>query len=228
MEDFEGRVFWYYDFDMGDEFLDLPPEQAQAQLQLAGIDPDYHLETPAEPSEKGLIAARQTLARLLGLVVPDDDGLYSTLVDLYHDLSIGPVTPEVIATWEDNSWIEVVGATEPDWDCDHQTWESMFSKAVPSTPFEVASADPDGSYALPGGVQVERFGKFYVVRDDQGAYWCGLVDNGWTLSPDEDVPALTFPTEADALAAFLQANRMYGERAARHEQAIEQLEMAEE
>ena len=43
------------------------------RLDEAGIDPDYFLDAPNEPDEKGLIAARQTLARLLDLSVPGDD-----------------------------------------------------------------------------------------------------------------------------------------------------------
>jgi hypothetical protein len=56
---------------MGDQFLDLQPDEARAKLREFGIDSDYYLDTPPEPDEKGLIAARQTLARLLGHSVPD-------------------------------------------------------------------------------------------------------------------------------------------------------------
>jgi hypothetical protein len=41
-----------------------------------------------------------------------------------------------------------------------------------------------------------------VIRDGGGSFECGLVENGWTDTPDEDLPALTFPTEADARAGF--------------------------
>jgi hypothetical protein len=73
VEEFEGRIFWDADFEMGDEFLDLPPEEARAKLLLLGIDPDYYLTLPDEPDKRGLIATRQTLARLLGVPVPDED-----------------------------------------------------------------------------------------------------------------------------------------------------------
>ncbi len=33
LEEFEGRIFWDCDFAMGDEFLDLPPDQARVKLQ---------------------------------------------------------------------------------------------------------------------------------------------------------------------------------------------------
>ena len=74
------RMLWDYDFDLGDAFLDLPPEEVRMQLSLAGIDPDYFLTVPDDPNEERLIAARQTLANLIGLAVPDDDGLYPALV----------------------------------------------------------------------------------------------------------------------------------------------------
>jgi hypothetical protein len=73
LQEVEDRVFWDYDFDMEDEFLDSPPEEARGQLQIMGIDPDYYLTVPAEPDKVGLLAARQTLARLLGRSVPDDE-----------------------------------------------------------------------------------------------------------------------------------------------------------
>ena len=71
LEEFEGRIFWDTDFGLGDEFLDLPPEEARAKLQYYGIDPDYYLAVPAEPDQAGLVAARQKLARLLGLPALD-------------------------------------------------------------------------------------------------------------------------------------------------------------
>ena len=70
LQEVEDRVFWDRDFDVGDAFLDLPPEQARVRLEGFGIDPDYYLAVPPEPDGAGLTAARQTLARLLGLPVP--------------------------------------------------------------------------------------------------------------------------------------------------------------
>jgi hypothetical protein len=229
VEEFEGRIFWDTDFAMGDEFLDLPHEEARAKLELYGIDPDYYLTVPDEPDNAALIAARQTLARLLDLPVPDDDGLYSALEDLYHRLTVGPCSPEQIAAWEGNPWVEVSGCAEPGWDCDYPTWEASFSRALPPTPFQVAPAKAEGAYELPSRVKVEQRGDAWVVRGEDGLYWCGLVENGWTHSPDEDgMPALTFPTEAEARSAFAQADQMYGEREKRHEEALGKLGLADE
>jgi hypothetical protein len=66
------RVFWDRDFELGDEFLDLPPEDAKHQLDLLRIDTDYFLTIPPEPDPVGLVVARQKLAKLIGLPVPND------------------------------------------------------------------------------------------------------------------------------------------------------------
>jgi hypothetical protein len=55
LEEFESRIFWDTDFAMGDEFLDLPSDEARVKLQLSGIDPDYYLAVPQEPDKAGLI-----------------------------------------------------------------------------------------------------------------------------------------------------------------------------
>jgi hypothetical protein len=221
------RVFWDHDFAAGDAFLDLPPNQAKMKLRDYGIDPDYFLATPAEPDKKGLMAARQTLARLIGLPVPDDDGDYPALEDLYHGLYIGPVTPAEIAAWENNPWIQVSWDSEPGWDCDMQTWQTEFGEALPTTCFRVDPATPSASYKLPSGVRVEHSGERWVVRDEQGAYWCGLIDNYWADPPDDDTPPLIFPTELDAKAAFVQACQMYDERSERHKAASARLGIAD-
>jgi hypothetical protein len=221
------RILWDYDFDMGDEFLDLPRVEARMLLRRAGIDPEYYLAIPTEPDEKGLIAARQTLARLIGLHVPNDDGLYPALMDLYHDVQVGPVTPHEIATWGDNPWIELVELLEPDWDCNFETWQSELGGAVPTTSFRVNPAGPNVSYDLPSGLRVELSDEKWVERDKEGSYWCGLVENCWTEIPDDAMPALAFPTERDAKEAFAQADRMYGERSERHTAALARLGIAE-
>ena len=228
LEEFEGRIFWDTDFAMGDEFLDLPHDEAREKLRLYGIDPEYYLAVPNEPDRVGLTAARQTLAQLLGLPVPDDDGLYPAFDDLYHNLTIGPCSPDDIAAWEDNPWVQVIGMAEPGWDCEYPTWMASFSRALPPTPFELAQAG-EGDQELPGRLSVERRGDGWVVKDQDGSYWCGLVMNGWTNTPDDDdMPALTFKTESEAKSAYAQADRMYGEREKRHEQALAQLGLADE
>lgn len=131
LEEFEDHILWDADYAMGDDFLDLPPDEAREKLQRCRIDPDYYLAVPDEPGEAGLIAARQTLARLLGLPVPDDHGDYPAIDDLYHELTIGPCSPDEIAAWEDRPWVQVVGLANPEWDCDYPTWMAGFSWDLP-------------------------------------------------------------------------------------------------
>jgi hypothetical protein len=224
LEEFEDRIFWDNDFAMGDEFLDLPPDEAQAKLEFFRIDSDYYLTVPEEPDERGLTAARQTLARLLGLPVPDDDGLYPALDDQYHSLTIGPGSPDDISAWENNPWVQVIGMAEPKWDCDYRAWAANFSGALPATAFQLTPTMARSVDDFPGRIQCERRGNAWVVRDEHGWYWCDLLDNCWTGNPDdEDVPALSFPTEAEARAAFAQADQMYAERQKRHKQAMARL-----
>jgi hypothetical protein len=224
LNEFMDRIFWDTDFAMGDEFLDLPRDEARVKLQLYGIAPDYYLAVPDEPDKAGLTAARQTLSRLLGLPVPDQDGLYPALDDAYHSLTVGPCSPDEIASWEDNPWVRVIGMAEPECDCDYPTWVASFSRALPPTPFQLAPATAGAVQQLPNHLGVERRGNAWVVRDKNGLYWCRLVENDWTSTPDtDDIPALMFPTEAEARSAFAQADQMYAEREKRHEQALARL-----
>ena len=72
MEEIESRVFWDYDFVMGDDLLDLPPEQSRAILEQLTIDPDYYLAAPRDPNKMELMQARQTLAKLMGRSMPEN------------------------------------------------------------------------------------------------------------------------------------------------------------
>jgi hypothetical protein len=64
VETLEGRIFWDNDFTMDDEFLDLPSDEARAQLDFHGIDPDYYLSIPPEPDQAGLVDVRKRLAQV--------------------------------------------------------------------------------------------------------------------------------------------------------------------
>ena len=44
------RILWDLDFEMGDLFLDMPPEQSQVQMEMAGIVPEYFLTIPYKMS----------------------------------------------------------------------------------------------------------------------------------------------------------------------------------
>jgi hypothetical protein len=64
IEQVEARLFWDADWEMGDVFLDMPPEQARADMELHGIDAEYFLAVPDEPNDPQLAEARRTLANL--------------------------------------------------------------------------------------------------------------------------------------------------------------------
>src|SRR5262249_6881999 len=151
MESIKLRVFWDYDFNLDDVFLDLPPNSSNVGLRQMQIEPGYFMDIPEDPNEKQLISTRQTLARLLDLPIPDDDGFYPTLCDLFHDLYVGPVLSKQSAPWSNHAWIEDISKSEPGWDCDFETWESMFSHHIPDTPFQLEPTATSLDYELPSG-----------------------------------------------------------------------------
>lgn len=226
LEEVEDRIFWDYDFAAGDDFLDLPSDDARVKLRAFGIDPDYFLSIPDDPTESGLISARQTFAKLLDLPMPDDEGLYPALEDMYHSVLVGPCPPDAATKWETNPWVQMVGMVEPKWDCEYAVWNERFAPSVPMEPFELKpSTVVDSDAQLPKTVAFEKHGDNWVVKDADGSYWCDLLANGWTDEPDDDdTPLLLFPSKEDAISGFIQANQMYDERADRYEAVLEELD----
>ncbi|MBI1346284.1 hypothetical protein GC163_08330 [bacterium] len=222
-EEFESYILWDDDFSMADDLLDLPPDEMESRLRFLTIERDYFVTVPHEPNPAELIAARQVLARMIGVPVIDDEGLYPFLDDLYHGLAIGPCPESAIAVWQDNPWVQVARCTTPNWECSYEIWQTDFFPAIPTQPFAI---DPDEilpAIGLSAEVTIEQLDDQWVVRDRQDGYWCSLLDNGWTDSPNSEEPALSFPSEAEAVSAFLQADRMYDERAERRRVVLERL-----
>lgn len=182
LHEFKSQIFWDTDYAMGDEFLDLPPYIAQQSMKCLGIDPDYYVAIPDEPDWRRLTSARQTLARLLRHPVVDDDGHYPAFIDLYHNLIVGPYSPEEIVEWEANPWIQIIGMTVPEWDCDYARWKTLFSEAVPTTPFQLAATATGIVYEMPSHLSVERCGDNWCVRNEDGSFWCGLAENCYVHS----------------------------------------------
>lgn len=225
--EFEERIFWDADFEMADDFLDLPHKKAKKMLNTFGIDADYYLSVPDDPNHEGQTAARQTLALLLDLPVPNKDGLYSALDDLYHQLTIGPCSAEEIAAWEEHPWIQVIGMSDAEFDCDYSSWLANIAKSIPAKSFQLEQTI-DVEMKIPDKFNVELLGSEWVIREMDGCFWCGLLENGWTSTPDEDMPALIFSSKAEAISAFVQAKRMYEDRMVRQMQALKQLGLSSE
>lgn len=53
-----------YDFDMEDEFLDMPPEEGSALKQMLGIRPDYFTAVSEDPNKERLVEIRRELLAL--------------------------------------------------------------------------------------------------------------------------------------------------------------------
>lgn len=100
------------------------------------------------------------------------------LLDQFNDLTVGPLPPDAEATWDGRPWVDFAASPDLEFDCDYPTWVATFSRAMPKNPFEVQENGTDSGAALPQGFRVEQSGDGWVVRDDQGACWCGLEENG--------------------------------------------------
>jgi hypothetical protein len=226
LEAVEERIFWDADYEMGDAFLDRPPEEGHELLEQMRIDEDYYTAIPREPSAAGMITVRQRLARLTGRPAPDDDGLYPALEDNFHNLIVGPCSQEEIDAWADHPWIAEIGMSEPVWDCDYATWVAKFRDAMPTDPFKLPTGRETAlpvSGELPDDVRAEQHGDAWVIRNVRGEFWCDALTNCWDQQPEREIPALTFASQQEAEAAYREADRMYGERASRHQAAMASL-----
>jgi len=220
LEEIEDRILWDNDHANEDDFIDLPREEAKKLLDIAGIDPDYFLFVPEEPTETGLIKARQILAKLLSYSVPNDDGLYPILYDHFHDISVGRICEENELQWKDHPWISCRSLDRPVWDCRYDKWIELFSSDLPAVAFYIKS-DLSLDEPLPSDVSAVKVGQHWVIKEDD-SYWCDLLDNGWIDEPDNELlPPLTFGSEQEAIAAFNQAQVMYLDRSKRHQHALD-------
>jgi len=65
LDEIKERVFWDNDYLLGDQFLDLPPEEARACYDSLGIARNYFTWTPDEPKPDQLRIAERKLDELL-------------------------------------------------------------------------------------------------------------------------------------------------------------------
>ncbi|QEL15572.1 hypothetical protein [Limnoglobus roseus] len=224
LESFGDLILWDDDHHQGDAFLDLPPKEARVRLLMAGITDEYFLDTPDEPGEKGLTRARQQLARLFDRVPPDDRGLYAGLLDNFTGVQVGPMTAEQVAEWAAHPWLEEIAQGSPVWDCSYARWAERLSGRLPGEAFELTAAVPGVAYDLPAGVRAEVLAGKWVIRSGDGSYWVDVIGNGWADAGvfNENISPVEFETEADAKAAYVQADRLYAERAARYRAAVKE------
>ncbi len=65
VEEFEDRILHDLDFMAEDAYVDLPPEVAEAKRAMFGVDDEYYVACPPEPTKAELAIARKTLAKML-------------------------------------------------------------------------------------------------------------------------------------------------------------------
>lgn len=225
----------YWDRGYAHGIFDAPPE-SQVVARMKRPEREYFQSDSEEPDETGVIAARQVLSRLLGYTVPADNGLYPGLIDYYHDLIIGPCSRKQTKRWDNHPWVHSIEFLITDWDCDYRLWLAELRPAIPDVPFTVLPSLPPASpktgrpgrpakpsnLTLPVGVQAEQRGTEWVLRSTDG-YWLELLSDLWGDSED----VLRFPTEEAARLSYIQALRMYGERASRADAARKRLNLPE-
>jgi hypothetical protein len=162
-EAMEGRILRDRDFQMADDLLDLPPEAMKSSLAFLRIDRDYFRSVAHEPNEAELISARQTLARMIGVAVMDDDGLYPFLEDLYHGLAVGPCPESELAVWKRVPRIQIGGCVTVNWECSYEIWGAEFSPGIPMQLFNFNLEELLPSKELPGGMTIKELDGQWVV-----------------------------------------------------------------
>lgn len=66
LDSFEDLILWDIDYELADQFLDLPPDASREIKQMSGIPEDFYIASPIEPDARRLEAARVTLRRMCG------------------------------------------------------------------------------------------------------------------------------------------------------------------
>lgn len=66
LDSFEDLILWDTDYELVDQFLDLPPDAAREIKQMSGIPEDFYIASPIEPDARRLEAARVALRRMCG------------------------------------------------------------------------------------------------------------------------------------------------------------------
>lgn len=70
LDSFEDLILWDADYELADQFLDLPPDAAREIKALSRITDDYFVTTPDEPDPRRLEVARAALWRMCGMADP--------------------------------------------------------------------------------------------------------------------------------------------------------------
>jgi hypothetical protein len=144
-----------------------------------------------------------------------EHALMPALLDEYHALHVLLEHEDQGDPWFGHPWVDEIGVPDGGWDCTFDVWSTAFAPRLPDDVFRLVLRKEESTDPLAPGIQIEPRGKRWVVRDEQGAYWCEVQGNAWADSSIPDIAPLTFRTAALAKSAYLQASRMYDERAER-------------
>ncbi|QDV34704.1 hypothetical protein [Tautonia plasticadhaerens] len=236
------RVLWDdEDFDVT-YLKDLDPEVASRRRAILDIPDNYYIAVAPDPTDEQLDEIRRTLRELCGRPEPPEPRLVGMIVDLHHDLHVGPCEPGEIEGEHEGPLVVVAEATESsDFDCTYEEWARHFREearrageahagrpadfsAVPG-PEWADQVDRAGVTGLPikleHGCWIEQIVERWVVRDRDGDLLEDPLENCWSGEGlVDDLRSVSYATPRVALGAYLWCREMAADRQARHEDAM--------
>jgi len=208
------------------EFLRVPEEMVQPMFEALGrgrasfgaAEKLAGLIKPGETTDVPLLLSRTPLSARryedADVAKYGESTLVDGLRDDYHNVLIGPCTPEAIASATECPLVfEVFAAGEDCFDCTHQEWVEHLREMThevadaPRVPLdsltdvlEIAD-DVDAALAseLPNGYQAQEREQGWFVFDGTDSYLCDVDNAEWVYGDhDEEMPPLLFESREEA------------------------------
>ena len=232
------RILWDEDWANGDLYLDDDPESSQHLKKIMGIDPDYFVEVPPDPTDDELDEILDTLRRLTSGRDEEED-LVTGFEDAYHSLLVGPCDEETAQREAERCRYveEIAVADECDFECSYEEWSEHLKNDARRAaekklhPHKAEDVDRDEvrrvqEEGFPDGTRIKARRDGWIVVDRLGF----LLNNSDTASwvaedaeAEEDLQALAFPTPEAAYAAYRCSKAVAKARTQRRKAALERL-----
>jgi len=248
--------FWDdYDFLMIEDFLDLPPDQAQAIKSLMNIPDEaiqplydalgrWHVSPNVGANLAGLLTDQEIADFMPLLTHRKPAGSYEQLTgldDQYHGLIVGPCEPAIAASEAaECPLVAEIATTRSDFDCSYQDWkehlrddvhramaqQNQRSQAIESSEEIMNQVHLAMTVGLEDGTRIEPRRSSWVVVERNGFYLHDPEEAAWVAEmEDEDLPAMLFATPEEAYAAYLQSCRTAEDRRQRRAAALRRLDI---
>lgn len=214
------RVLWDEDWAHADDFLDLPPHEAQMRKAQLGIDDDYYTALPHDPADAEMEVLRGRLREIVATATigfatrplngwPQDEASRCVgLHDRRHGLFVGPCSPQQAREWSEARDVETVEVEDPArFDCTFLDWCRRYGTAVRGP--EAARRRLDRAIRtvqLEDGTQLTADGDDWLVRGpDQRAWLIDAATAHWAEVGADRAEVARFPTLEAAFEAYMQA-----------------------